>query len=416
MYGLLRRAAPRAELRACVQRIRGRLNPHPAGQRELNVPVLEGRRVEGLQHKYRETALYFPSAGQTCHSYCTFCFRWAQFVGDKELRFAATDPVRVARYLRQHHEVTDLLVTGGDPLVMRTAVLEKHLAPLIGPGLSHVHTLRLGTKSLTFWPHRYVTDPDADELLDFLAGLVAAGRHVTIMAHYNHWRELETPMAREAIRRLGEAGVVLRSQGPLLRHINDSATVWSKLWRRQVRLGIVPYYMFVERDTGPRRYFEVPLARAREIYRDAIGSVSGLARTVRGPSMSTTQGKVEVLGELELAEGKAFLLRYLQSRDPELAQLPFLARHDDRATWFDQLDPLRAEDRRFFAGRATGLILDRARRVARGQRPGDQGTPAASRRVPSAASDLRSPSSSTCSAARRVAAWSALASSVGVEP
>jgi len=168
------------------------------------------------------------------------------------------------------------------------------------------------------------------------------------MAHYNHWRELETAIAREAIRRVRDAGAVVRSQGPLLAHINDDPAVWARLWRSQVRLGIVPYYMFVERDTGARRYFEVPLARAWEIYREAAQRVSGLGRTVRGPSMSAGPGKVEVQGVAEIGGEKVFVLRFLQGRNPDWVQRPFFARYDERATWLDQLEPAFGEREFFF--------------------------------------------------------------------
>ena len=69
------------DIRAVADKIRHELNPHPGGQLQHNVPLLDDEPVPGVQHKYRETVLVFPSAGQTCHAYCTFCFRWAQFVG-----------------------------------------------------------------------------------------------------------------------------------------------------------------------------------------------------------------------------------------------------------------------------------------------------------------------------------------------
>ena len=131
---LLRRGAPERDIAASVGTIRAELNPHPAGQRELNVPRLsDGEVVAGLQNKYRETVLFFPSQGQTCHSYCSFCFRWAQFVGDKTLRFASNEASRLHDYLRQHREVSDLLVTGGDPMVMKSRHLAAYLEPLLRP-------------------------------------------------------------------------------------------------------------------------------------------------------------------------------------------------------------------------------------------------------------------------------------------
>ena len=94
----------------------------------------------------------------------------------------------------------------------------------------------------------------------------------------------KTEVAQSAVRRIQNAGAVVRSQAPLIRHVNDSAETWSDLWRKQVRLGIVPYYMFIERDTGPKRYFEVPLGRAYQIFNESYRRLSGIGRTVRGPS------------------------------------------------------------------------------------------------------------------------------------
>jgi len=362
---LLRSDAPRSQVEALVRDIRARLNPHPGGQREANVPHLDGEWLPGLQHKYRETVLFFPIHGQTCHAYCSFCFRWTQFVGDRELRFAAKDAELLLHYLQRHTEVTDLLITGGDPLVMRAKHLRDYLQPLLSPAFAHVQTLRIGTKSLSFWPFRYLTDPDADELLRLLEGLVRRGKHVAIMAHYNHWRELETPQAREAVRRVLDTGAVIRSQGPLLRHINDDPDVWARLWRTQVRLGIQPYYLFVERDTGARSYFELPLAAAWDIHRTAARQVSGLARTARGPVMSAYPGKVEVQGVSDVGGERVFVLRFLQARNPDWVGRPFLARFDPAATWLDQLRPAFGKDRFFFERNPPTTAADLSRPSAR---------------------------------------------------
>lgn len=348
MAAALKSGAEKSEINALAWDIRNELNPHPAGQQQLNVPMLDGEPLEGMQHKYRETVLFFPSQGQTCHSYCSFCFRWAQFVGDKDLRFAAKEADHLHRYLKQHPEVSDLLVTGGDPMVMKTKHLEQYLAPLTNPALEHVQTVRIGSKALSFWPYRFVTDNDADDLLRLLERLVNAGKHVAFMAHFNHWRELETPVVREAIRRIRDTGAEIRSQSPLVAHINDDADVWARMWRTQVRLGIIPYYMFVERDTGAKRYFEVPLVRAWEIYRNAMQKVSGLARTARGPSMSAGPGKVEIQGVTEINGERVLALRFVQGRNPDWVQRPFFARYDDQATWLDQLEPALGESEFFY--------------------------------------------------------------------
>ncbi|ROZ86233.1 lysine 2,3-aminomutase [Pseudomonas neustonica] len=340
--------ADQPTLKHIISEVRGELNPHPAGQLEHNIPKIDGEVVEGLQHKYRETVLFFPSSGQVCHSYCTFCFRWAQFVGDKDLKIAARESTQLQDYLREHPEVTDILVTGGDPLVMKTRNLRAYLEPLLSDEFAHVRTIRIGSKALTFWPQRVVTDDDAEDLLALFREIQAAGKHLALMAHYNHWQELEPEIAREAIRRVRATGAQIRAQGPLLAHINDSAEVWARLWQTQVELGIIPYYMFVERDTGARHYFEVPLIKAWQIYRDAMQNVSGIARTARGPSMSSHPGKVEIQGVTEIHGEKVIALRMIQGRDPDWVQRPFFAKYNPEATWLNHLEPAFGEEKFFF--------------------------------------------------------------------
>jgi len=328
--------AARSDLRAEVRRIRAGLNPHPSGQKQLNVPTQGGEEIPGLQHKYRETVLYFPGQGQTCHSYCTYCFRWAQFVGDADLRFAAPAPDRLVDYLGEHPEVHDVLVTGGDPMVMSTERLRGHLEPLLG--VETVRTIRIGTKSVAYWPQRFVGDQDADEVLRLFERIVASGRTLAVMAHFTHPRELETDLARRAVARIRATGAVVYCQAPLIGRVNDDARTWAELWRAELAAGAVPYYMFVERDTGPYDYFKVPLAKASEIFRAAYRELPGLARTVRGPVMSATPGKVVVDGVEETVHGRFFHLRMLQARNPSLVGRPFRARYSVTAAWLDELE------------------------------------------------------------------------------
>lgn len=344
--GLLDTDAPRGELDRAVAEIRAGLNPHPAGQRELNVPMLDNQPVDGIQHKYEQTLLFFPSPGQTCHTYCTYCFRWAQFVGDSELRFASNEAENLKRYVMAHPELTDVLITGGDPMVMKARVLERFITPLLD--IPHLQTIRIGTKSLAWWPQRFVSDSDSDELLRLFERIRKSGKHFALMAHSSHPRELETPMAEAAIKRLVSSGTTIRCQAPLIRGVNDDASTWATLWKRQVQLGAIPYYMFVERDTGPRNYFEVPLARALDIFNDAYRSVTGLARTVRGPSMSCTPGKVALDGVATIAGEKVFVLKFIQGRDPNWAGQVFFARYDPHATWLSDLKPAFGEEHFFF--------------------------------------------------------------------
>lgn len=340
--------APKELVREAANEIRRRLNPHPAGQKQYNVPSLDNSPVEGIQHKYKQTVLIFPTAGQTCHAYCTFCFRWPQFVGLDDWKFATRESGRFQEYLRHYREVTDVLLTGGDPMTMKTWQLSLYIEPLLAREFEHVQTIRIGTKSLAYWPYRYVTDADADDLLRLLEKVVQQGKHLAIMGHYEHWKELDTPIAQEAIRRIRSTGAEIRTQAPVVRHINDEPESWAKMWGLQVRLGCIPYYMFVERQTGAKEYFEIPLVRTWEIYREAMQQVSGLGRTARGPVMSALPGKVAIDGVTEVAGEKVFVLSFLQARDPDWCKRPFFARFDANATWLSDLQPAFGKDKFFY--------------------------------------------------------------------
>jgi len=349
MTGLLHRGASAGEVEAAARAIQHRLNPHPAGQVDLNVPIEGGTEVRGVQHKYGETVLFFPAQGQTCHAYCTYCFRWAQFVGLEDLKFAAREADQLVAYLRRHPEVTSVLFTGGDPLVMRTALLRRYIEPILQARLPHLVSIRIGTKALAYWPQRFVEGPDADDLMRLFEDVQAHGLHMAVMAHSSHPRELHTGIAQAAFRRVRTTGAVIRCQAPLIRGVNDDAAVWSQLWREQVRLGAVPYYMFVERDTGPKEYFKVPLARAHAIFNGAYRQVSGLGRSVRGPSMSTTPGKIVIDGVVDVGGRPHFALKFLQARNPEWVGRIFLAEYSDDAAWLDELRPAAGAPQFFFA-------------------------------------------------------------------
>ena len=348
MADAVKRELPKADLDRIAREIRLDLNPHPAGQMTANVPRLEGEAVPGIQHKYRETCLVFPSNGQTCHAYCTFCFRWPQFVGMNDLKFATDESARFQQYIRQHTELTDVLFTGGDPMVMSARNIARYIEPLLEPEFEHIQSIRIGTKSLGYWPYRFVTDKDSDDIMRLFDKIVRSGKHLAIMAHFNHWQELATPAVHEAIRRVRSTGAQIRTQSPLIRNINDRSTVWARMWKEQVRLGCVPYYMFVERDTGSKHYFAVPLVDAWEIYQKAFQQVSGLARAVRGPSMSAFPGKVAVEGISEIRGERVFVLSFLQARNPDHVKRPFFARFDPNATWLSQLKPAFGRERFFF--------------------------------------------------------------------
>ena len=330
-----------------IDTIRRTLNPNPAGQ-EHNIPTLEGESLDGMQHKYRETVLFFPSQGQTCHAYCTFCFRWPQFSGMSDLKFAMKEADLLHEYLRQHKEVTDVLFTGGDPLTTTSRILSTYIEPLLTKEFDHIRNIRIGSKALSYWPYRFLTDNDADNLIELFTKVRQAGKNLAFQAHFNHPTELSTDVVKEAIERINSTGAQKRTQSPLLDKINNSPEIWAERWQKQVALGCIPYYMFIARDTGSKAFFEVPLVDAWKLFSKAYSSVSGICRTVRGPSMSAYPGKVAVRGVKEIKGEKMFIINFLQCRNPDLVGIPFFAKFDAEATWLDQLKPAFGEEKFFY--------------------------------------------------------------------
>jgi len=342
------------KLKTLVEAIRLTLNPHPANQL-ANVPEIDEKKLEGSQHKYKETILFFPKQGQTCHAYCSFCFRWLQFVGMEDLKFASKEVELLIKYIKKHPEITDIIFTGGDPLIMSTKLLRGYIEPILKAKIPHIKTIRFGTKTLGFWPYRFTTDSDAKDLLDLFKEIKESGLHLAFMAHFNHYKELQSDEVKEAVKNILQTGAVIRTQSPILKHINDSSSVWSKMWQMQVEMNMIPYYMFIARDTGAQHYFGVSLYEAWKIFKKAYSKVSGIARTVRGPSMSATPGKICVNGVSKINDQKVFVLSMIQAKDPDLVDIPFFAKFDKKAMWIDDLVP--AFEEKFLFDKKENIFL-----------------------------------------------------------
>lgn len=348
MKKVIESGASKDEIKKAAHAIRLQLNPHPAGQLEHNIPMIEDYKLTGMQHKYRETVLFFPSQGQTCHAYCSFCFRWPQFVGMDEWKFAMRETELLIKYLQEHKEVTDLLFTGGDPMIMKNKIFSTYIDAILDADIPNLQTIRIGTKVLGYWPYKFITDDDADDTLRTFEKIVKSGKNLAIMAHFNHPVELSTKAVKKAIKRVLQTGAQIRTQSPVMKNINADPKIWAAMWRKQVNLNCIPYYMFVARDTGAQHYFKVPLVEAWEIFRKAYQQVSGICRTVRGPSMSATPGKIQILGVSETGGKKIITLRFLQGRNPDWAAQPFFAEFDENAAWLTDLKPAFGDDKFFF--------------------------------------------------------------------
>ncbi len=343
-----KRNVPEKHFQRVVNGIRLQLNPHPA-QQSTNVPKLDDEPLPGVQHKYRDIVLFFPSQGQTCHAHCTFCFRWPQFVKDLDLQFSMREIDRLTEYVKRNEHVHEILFTGGDPMVMSPLTISKYIDEIFAADIPHLDTIRFGTKSLTYWPFTFIPghSDEAEDMLNLFRRIVDHGYHLSFMAHFNHPVEMDNAAVQEAMWNIRQTGAEIRTQAPLLRNINDDARIWREMWTKQVNLGLVPYYMFIERETGPYAYFEKPIAEVYDIYKDAVKYTGSLAKTVTAPVMSARMGKVHVMGVITnpLDNKKYFMLQYVRHRDVEQTYKPFLMHYDEKATWVDQLRPVDSEMR-----------------------------------------------------------------------
>jgi len=273
-----------------------------------------------------------------------------------DLKFASKEAELLVEYVKAHKEVTDVLFTGGDPLIMKTKHLETYIRPLLEANIPNLRNIRIGTKALGYWPYRFLTDEDAGDLLNLFEDVKRAGKHLALMAHFNHTIELSTDAVAEAIKNILQSGAVIRTQSPILKHINDSSEVWADMLKKQVAFGCIPYYMFVARNTGAQHYFSISLIEAWKIFRETYQSVSGICRTLRGPSMSCLPGKVQILGVADIKDEKVMVFRMIQGRNPNWAARPFFAKYDEDAIWYTDLKPAFEEDKFFFTDELNEIL------------------------------------------------------------
>lgn len=221
---------PQKEVDDLIMKIRLEMNPHPA-QQMTNVPELDGEELKGVQHKYRDIVLFFPSQGQTCHAHCTFCFRWPQFVKELDMKFSMREIGKVMEYIRRNPHVNEILFTGGDPLIMDPATTSKYFDAILAERPSNLKNIRFGTKSLTYWPFAFLPQfsDEGRELLDLFKRITDNGFHLAFMAHFNHPNELDNEVVQEAIYNVRQTGAEIRTQAPILNHINKSSKVWARM-------------------------------------------------------------------------------------------------------------------------------------------------------------------------------------------
>jgi len=295
--------------------------------RELNIGGIADPSCEkdftkkpGLQHKYDQTGLLLVT--DVCGGICRFCFRKRLFMSCE--RETVKDVSENIDYIREHTEITNVLMTGGDPLTLDTRHLESILHQL--REIPHVNIIRIGSKMLAYNPYRILNDPN---LLNVLSRHSTPEKRIYLMAHFNHPREL-TEVSREAAEALRKAGVIVVNQTPILSEVNNEAETLTTLFRQLSFAGISPYYVFQCRPTTGNQFFQVPVEQSYEILQKSWHACSGLAKRARFV-MSHTTGKIEVVGKT----AEHIFMRYHQSADSANIGKFMVFKRNPVARWFD---------------------------------------------------------------------------------
>lgn len=277
----------------------------------------------GVQHKYRDTVLLL--CNEVCGAYCRYCFRKRLFMNDNEE--VSKDVTKGLAYIREHPEVSNVLLTGGDPLIMGTRRLTEIISAL--REIDHVRIIRIGSKMPAFNPFRITEDKELQEMLRKYS---TPEKRIYVMCHFDHPREL-TPEAREGLAVLRDCGVICVNQCPMIKGINDDPAVLAEMFRELSYIGCPQYYIFQGRPTAGNEPFEVPIVRAWEIFSDALVRESGLAGRARY-AMSHASGKVEIMA----VDARHIYLRYHRSKYPENQGKFFVCKRNDEAYWLDHLE------------------------------------------------------------------------------
>ena len=315
--GLIDWNDPNDPIRALVVPVEGELDDWgrlDASHEQIYTPV------PGVEHKYKDTALLL--VNDVCGAYCRYCFRKRLFMDDNDE--VVRDVSGGLEYIRAHPEISNVLLTGGDPLIMSTSKLEPVIRQL--REIPHVQIIRIGSKMPAFNPFRILNDASLRKMFETYS---TPEKRIYVMAHFNHPREL-TKEALQGIDLLLRSGAIVVNQSPLIRGINDDGGTLAQLFAKLSFIGVPPYYIFQCRPTEGNKAYSVPIEQAYEIFTDAQSRVSGLAKRARF-SMSHVTGKIEVAA----MTSEHIVFKYHRAANPENIGHVMIFQRNAGAHWFD---------------------------------------------------------------------------------
>jgi L-lysine 2,3-aminomutase len=345
------------KLQLCDAYIR-ETNPHD-GKQLLNKAYFENEEgdfeiLNGSQHKYPQCFLIFDKTTQSCFAFCNYCFRHAQVRGDEDM-FIQDDIDQVHKYLREHKEITDILITGGDGGFMPYSRMESYLRPIItDPELSHIRNIRVASRGLTFDPQMIIKS-SYDKTLALYKELIENGIQMIWMGHFSGPKELMNLTTIAAVRRLRAIGMNIKSQSPIMKHISlfpdknggididKSAKNWIDLGHVLMMLGIGFHSMYYARPTGEHHYFTAPLADINKVFSQIYRSLPSIGRPSRYISMTSSAGKTSMLGTVQVNGKTAFALKFNEARNMEWMDQVYLAQFDDQQNTIEKLKPFEGD-------------------------------------------------------------------------
>ncbi|MEE9441046.1 MAG: KamA family radical SAM protein [candidate division Zixibacteria bacterium] len=276
----------------------------------------------GCQHKYPHTVLLLCT--ETCGCFCRFCFRKRLFMDKNDE--VVKDVTPGIEYIKNNPQITNVLLSGGDPLLMSTGRLENIIKSL--RKIDHVQIIRIGTKMPAFNPYRIIDDPKLPEMLSHYS---LPDKRIYIMTHFNVTNEL-TDEAILALDILMKSGVVLSNQTPILKGINDKPNVLANLMNSLSTIGVTPYYFFHCRPTTGNKPYALTIPETYFALESARKKVSGLAKRAR-LVMSHERGKIEIVG----ISDDYIYLKYHRAKYPEDEGKLIIYYRNNNAFWMDDL-------------------------------------------------------------------------------
>jgi len=343
-----------AERKKIVEEYQKKTNPHD-GKQKLNKPWFVNNQgkleiLQGSQHKYPPVKLIFDKTTQYCFSFCTYCFRHAQVRRDEDM-FVQHDVSQIHNYLKKHKEISDILITGGDGGYISFNRLSEYVLPLIDDTeLLHIKTVRIGSRAVTFHPELLLSDKFRN-ILDLLKKLIDNGIQVVWVAHISTPHDILNPGAVAAFRRLKKYGITIKSQSPIMNHISlymdengkvdidKSAKNWIDLGNVLAMLGIGFHSMYCARPTGEHHYFTAPLADISKIFSKVYRELASINRPSRHITMTSSAGKISLLGTTEINGEKVFALKFNEARNMKWMDKVYFAKYDEKENTIEKLKP-----------------------------------------------------------------------------